>query len=122
FEQEERGDAPGHVAHFVDFGGREVAAEHSALAVAEPLLDYLIAAYVVAPHARGDVAPVADLIQIHVEGLLAESPQRLTFRQPERRRALDNCRTLLFRIVALHGFSPSGHHALRRGVPPVRVE
>src|SRR5438128_12685705 len=58
-EEEDCGDAAGDVHYFTGFVGCEGAAEEFVLAVAEPFLDYLIAADCVVPNARRNVSPVA---------------------------------------------------------------
>ena len=56
----------------LDFLGVERALEDVSLAVGEPLLEHLVAAQLVAPDGGGDVAPVGAVVEIDVEGGVAE--------------------------------------------------
>jgi len=80
--EHERGDAAHHLADVARLLGLEVAAEQSALAVGEPLLDDLIAADRVAPHVRKHAAPVRDIVEIDVETRLAEEDNQVSADMP----------------------------------------
>jgi hypothetical protein len=73
FQQQDRGDTVGDVRHFADFVGGQRAAQQLMLAVAQPLLDHLVAADGVFPHAQWYVAPVRDFVQVYVHCLIAET-------------------------------------------------
>ena len=77
--QEEDGrNAAGGVHDFAGLVGVQGPAEDVVLAVAEPLLDDLIAADGVLPDVERQVAPVGGAIEVDVAGLLAQKlPGRL---------------------------------------------
>jgi len=72
FEQEDRGDAAGHLLDVADLVFRQRAAQEFFFAAGKPLLDDLIAADGVFPDANRDVRPVGEVVQINVAGAVAE--------------------------------------------------
>ena len=82
--QHEGGDAAHHLGDVARLLGLEVAAEQRALAVAQPLLDDLLAADRVAPHVGRHASPVRDVVEVHIETRLAEEGDRLLGRHAER--------------------------------------
>ena len=67
-----RCDAAGGVGEVLDFFGEERAVEDGAFAVGEPFLEDLVAAELVVPDGGGDVAPVGAVVEVYVEGGVAE--------------------------------------------------
>jgi len=71
-EQQDGGDPPDHLGDVLGLAHGQVTAQDTLLAVAEPLLDDLVAADRVAPDALRDVLPEDAVVEIDIAGRLAE--------------------------------------------------
>ena len=80
-QQDDGRQAAGHGGDFAGLFAPKRAAEKFLLAVTQPLLDNLVAADVILPHAGRDVFPERPVIQVHVVRLAAEKGQGLPGRQ-----------------------------------------
>src|SRR5450759_5180583 len=87
-EQQDGGDAAGHLGDVTRLFGLEVTPEQGALAVGEPLLHHLVAADRVLPDAGGDAAPVGDVAQVDVVAGAAEAGGELVVGEAEISEAL----------------------------------
>jgi hypothetical protein len=87
-EEEDGGDAARHRGDVARLVGRKVTPEQGALAVREPLLDYVVAADRVLPDAGGDAAPVGDVVEEDVVAGAAEAGSELVVGDTEAREAL----------------------------------
>ena len=74
--QQDGADATGNVGHVAYFLWLHRAAQDFFGAVAEPLLDDLVAADDVLPDPLGDIAPVGIVIEVDVVGVRAEQCDR----------------------------------------------
>ena len=71
-QEQDRRDPPCGVGEVLDFLREQRPAQDLALPVGEPLLEDLVAAQPVVPHGGGDVAPAGVVVQVDVEGGVAQ--------------------------------------------------
>src|SRR5450830_1456274 len=103
FEQQDGGDAAGHLGDVARLVGPQVTPEQGALTVAEPLLHHLVAADRILPDAGGDAAPVGDVVQVDVVAGAAEAGGKLVVAEAEAREALAEGGELGVGVGALDG-------------------
>src|SRR5450830_374952 len=108
-EQQDGGDAPGHLGDVARLLGLEATPEQSAIAVGEPLLHHLVAAYRVLPDAGGDAAPVGDVVQVDVVAGAAEAGGELVVGEAEVGEAFAKGGDLGPGEGALEGAAAAGH-------------
>ena len=103
---------------------RDVPAEHVTLAIAEPLLEHLVAADSVFPDGLRHVAPERFVVQIDVQSALAPQRQHILGGSPQLCGTLPYCNFLLVRNVALLFQAAAWHHDLFLfvGMTPARAD
>src|SRR5262249_55391735 len=79
-EQHNGSDATRHMGHLACLVSSERPAQQRVLAIAEPLLDDLIAANSILPDAGRYIAPVGCVVQVNIAGRCTQTDAGLLFR------------------------------------------
>lgn len=67
-QEQKGGNPPDHLRHVARFIGAQVTAQNLPLAIAQPFIDDLVSADVVAPPTLWDVAPIGPVVQVDIAG------------------------------------------------------